>query len=136
MAFQPTALTFAELKKISRRRLRDAKALRPTKSYEAGFYLCGYAVEIALKARICKTLKWSAFPTNKKAYASFFVHDLDLLLTMSGREASVRSALLTDWSYVVDRWGPEVRYAPSGSMTKADLDQMILSTRAILGKLL
>jgi hypothetical protein len=31
--------------------------------FDGAFYLSGYAVELALKARICRTLKWRATPS-------------------------------------------------------------------------
>lgn len=46
-----------ELKKIAAARLRDAEILYQGKRYDGAFYLCGYAVELTLKAKICKTLK-------------------------------------------------------------------------------
>ena len=56
-------ITLADLHGTAREYLRAAKLLRTRRSYDAAVYLCGYAVEIALKARICRTLKWTAgFP--------------------------------------------------------------------------
>ncbi len=46
-----------EVKKIARARLKDAEVLAASRRYEGAIYLCGYAVELGLKARICKTLK-------------------------------------------------------------------------------
>jgi HEPN domain-containing protein len=40
-----------DLKAISRARLRDAKVLLKGKRLDGAAYLCGYAVELALKAR-------------------------------------------------------------------------------------
>lgn len=51
-----------DLKAIARARLRDAHLLLRAKRFDGAFYLCGYAVELALKARICRTLKWAGFP--------------------------------------------------------------------------
>jgi HEPN domain-containing protein len=47
-------MTAAELEKRARRWLEDANALLETGRLESAVYLCGYAVEFALKARICK----------------------------------------------------------------------------------
>ena len=126
----------SQLRRVAKQRLKDARALLPAKAYDGGFYLCGYAVELALKARICKTLRWTSFPQNRKAYSSFYVHDLDVLLTMTGREGAIRPALLAEWSYVVSHWAPELRYAACGSVTKKDLQEMIKSAEAIVAKLL
>lgn len=45
----------ADLKATARARLRDAQVLLRGKRLDGAVYLCGYAVEIALKARICRT---------------------------------------------------------------------------------
>lgn len=45
-----------QLTKIARARIEDAKVLVHSKRYDGAVYLCGYAVEIALKVRICRTL--------------------------------------------------------------------------------
>lgn len=50
-----------EIKKIAKARLKDAEVLAASRRYEGAIYLCGYAVELGLKARICLTLKWPGF---------------------------------------------------------------------------
>ena len=47
-----------DLRKIAYARLRDAEALISNHRYDEAVYLCGYAVDITLKAHICKTLRW------------------------------------------------------------------------------
>src|SRR5437660_12799334 len=39
-----------DLRAIARARLRDAQALLRAKRFDGAFYLCGYAVELALKS--------------------------------------------------------------------------------------
>jgi hypothetical protein len=100
-------------------------------------YLCGYAVEIGLKARICRTLKWTAFPSSNtefQGYGSFRTHDLDVLLRLSGRESSIKTKHLTAWSAVA-MWDPEARYLPIGSASAADANAMLRSAREVLSAL-
>jgi hypothetical protein len=130
----PPALPVASLRQLARERLRDAQALLDARRYDGGVYLCGYAVEIALKARICRTLKWTAFPTSRENYRSFFVHNLDVLLNLSGREAFVKSTLMADWSLVAS-WDPEVRYASTGVATELELTGMIAAAQNLLRRL-
>jgi HEPN domain-containing protein len=52
-----------DLRAIARARLRDAQVLLKAERFDGAFYLSGYAVELALKARICRTLKWRATPS-------------------------------------------------------------------------
>jgi len=117
--------------------LRDAEALLTAKRLDGCIYLCGYAVEIALKARICRTLKWAVFPaTNREfeGYASFRTHNLDVLLHLSGQEARIKTHLLAEWSIVV-AWEPEARYRPIGTASAQDATDMVGATKAILRRL-
>ncbi len=126
-----------EVKKIARARLKDAEVLAASRRYEGAIYLCGYAVELGLKARICKTLKWSGYPSSNnefKEYRSFKTHNLDVLLHLTGIEDRVKTALLAEWSAVTG-WDPESRYNPIGNVSPADAQLMISSAKALLAKL-
>lgn len=96
-------LAIRDLQRIARARLRDAEVLTRARRFDGSVYVCGYAVEIALKARICRTLRWAGFPGSNmefQGYASFRTHDLDVLLHLSGREAIIKTRHLTAWSVV------------------------------------
>ncbi len=130
-------LTRIELQKIARARLNDAQSLCDSKRYDGAIYLCGYAVETMLKARICKTLRWPGYPVTRKEfenYASFRTHDLDTLLNLSGVEGKIKSKLFAEWSAVAE-WNPEARYKPIGSTDKEDAELMIESAKTILEEL-
>jgi HEPN domain-containing protein len=104
------------LRAIARARLRDAQVLLRAKRFDGAFYLCGYAVELALKARICRTLKWSGFPEGTQDFKGFQLlrtHDLEVLLRFSGVEGRVRAKRLAEWSAVLE-WHPEKRYQAVG----------------------
>lgn len=136
-------ITEHALRSTAREYLRAARLLRARHSYDASVYLCGYAVEIALKARICKALKWTdGFPQTAKEFslkANLKTHDLEALLEYTGLQHRIRSSdtggLFVEWSVVVE-WSPEQRYEPKGTKTSVDADSMIASTRIILGVLL
>jgi HEPN domain-containing protein len=127
------------IRSIAKGRLKDAEVLLKGKRYEGAIYLCGYAVELALKARICQTLKWTGFPATPAEfsdYKSFKTHDLDVLLHLSGLEAKIKTStsLLAGWSAVA-QWSPESRYSPLGKATQADAESMVTSAKTLLGKL-
>ena len=120
--------------KIARARLRDAEVLYRSRRYDGAIYLCGYAVEIALKARICKTLSWPGYPSTGgefQNYQSFRIHNLDVLLRLSGVEEKVKTTFMTEWSEVA-AWDPETRYKPIGSATRQTAALMIASARVLL----
>jgi HEPN domain-containing protein len=126
-----------DLRKIAKGRLVDAEALFQAGRYDGAIYLCGYAVEIALKAKICRVLKWPGYPSTEKefqGYLSFRTHDLARLLHLSGAESKIKIKHFAEWS-VVATWKSDVRYRPIGSATAQDVVDMIKSARTIVAAL-
>jgi HEPN domain-containing protein len=126
-----------ELRRIARGRLRDAQVLLLSKRFDGAFYLCGYAVELALKARICRTLRWSRFPSSAKEFEglkSVRTHDLSVLLRFSGIEARIKERYMAEWSVVV-RWNPERRYQANRSPAGQEAADMIKCVERLLGVL-
>ena len=126
-----------DLKKIARARLKDAEILFSKKRYDGAVYLCGYAVELFLKSRICRTIKWEGYPSLPKEFnnfTSFRTHNLDVLLKLSGIEYKIKDNYFLDWS-IVATWDPTVRYKPIGTNKKTDALNMIESTRKLSGVL-
>lgn len=130
-------LSLSDLTHIAQARLADASALASAGRYDGSVYLCGYAVEVALKARICRSLGWPDFPATSgefRSYRSFQTHDLDVLLHLSGVEASIKGKHLAEWSTVA-QWDPEVRYRSVGGATAADASSMLTAATTLLGAL-
>jgi HEPN domain-containing protein len=130
-------LPIRDLRRIARARLRDAEVLLRSRRFDGSVYVCGYAVEIGLKARICRALSWKGFPDSSKdfqGYTSFRTHNLDVLLHLSGREEMIKNRYFTEWS-VVAKWEPESRYGPIGKASAADANDMLRSAREVLGAL-
>jgi hypothetical protein len=97
-------------------------------------------VELALKCRICITLRWAGFPSSKKEfekYQSLKTHTLDVLLSLSGYEKRIKNnaTTLAAWSDVAS-WDPEARYKPVGNATVADAQKVITSAKILVGALL
>lgn len=126
-----------DLKATARARLVDAKVLLKGKRADGAVYLCGYAVEMALKARICRTLKWMGFPETVaefKGLQSIKTHDLEILLRLSGVEARIKAKLMPEWSLVLD-WNPEKRYKAIGQFTEEQAKDMVAAASKLLGAL-
>lgn len=119
-----------EIDKIIQARIEDATILYEASRYDGSIYLCGYAIELGLKARICRTLQWDEYPTSGK-YKTFKTHDLDVLLHLSGCEDKIKLKHLADWS-IVAQWNPEARYNPVGSVQDSDAKDMLDSTKELL----
>jgi len=123
-----------ELRNIARARIKDAEVLLNAKRYDGAAYICGYALELGLKARICRTLKWSGYPSTNKEFASyrcFKTHDLDVLLHLSGIEDKIKTLFFNDWSNVAT-WNPEARYEPIGTVSEQDAYDMINATKKLM----
>lgn len=124
----------ATLRAIANGRLDDARHLLEAERYDGAAYLCGYAVELALKARICNTLGWAGFPeTNHefRPYQSFRTHSLEILLTFTAQEQTVKDYFLVEWSAVA-KWDPESRYSALGTVTESEAELMINSATTLL----
>lgn len=117
--------------------MKDAEVLLGAKRFDGAVYICGYVVEIALKARICRTMKWSEYPSNSgefRRYQSFRTHDLDVLLHLSGAETGIKTKNFAEWSLIAT-WDPSTRYRPVGSASAQDAQDMVASAKAVLGAL-
>jgi HEPN domain-containing protein len=116
-----------ELKELARLRLEEAETLFNAGLYDGAVYLCGYVIEFALKARICKLLDTKEYPSYGKLKSAYAVHDFDQLLLLSGLKEKINSApveLYANWSIVIP-WSPEMRYRPKGSVSKDEAEQIL-----------
>ena len=122
------------LKKLCKDRIKESELLFSHRRYDTSAYLCGYAVECALKYRICKCLRWTTFPETNSEFGELRflkVHDYETLLRLTGKVDLVKTSLMAEWSVVV-KWNPENRYRPSGTVVKTDSRDMIDSTKKIV----
>ncbi len=122
-----------EIEKIVQARLEDAEVLLKASRYDGSVYLCGYAIELGLKARICRTLQWEEYPTSGN-YGTFKTHDLDVLLHLTGLEDKLKLKHMTAWS-IVAQWNPEARYNPIGNVKEADAIEMLDASKELLEQL-
>src|SRR4051794_40858683 len=106
-----------DLQKMAEERVADTAALLDAKRFQAAYYLCGYAVECALKACIAKQVREFDFP-DRKVVNDSYVHNLTKLLTVSGieelydEEAGQNDLFAENWSTVKD-WSEVSRYDPA-----------------------
>jgi hypothetical protein len=130
-------ISVAELDNIARARIEDAKALLTAGRFDGATYLCGYAVEGALKARICRTLNWAEFPRTGgefQAYRSFQTHELDVLLRLSGQAERIKQNHFALWTAVAV-WKVDLRYNAVGTSRLLDATVMIQAAEELLGVL-
>ncbi|HVR39539.1 MAG TPA: HEPN domain-containing protein [Thermoanaerobaculia bacterium] len=130
-------ISIADLEAIAAERLDEAEVLFENNRLDGAAYVCGYAVELTLKARICKTLNWEGYPEKRSEFenfSSFKTHKLDVLLALSGMRETIKTAHTEEWSAVAT-WDPEVRYRVVGQAEIADVRAMLQSVRTLLNVL-
>lgn len=136
-------------------KLKDADVLVANNRYSCAIYIAGYALEIALKRKICKIFKFvNGFPENKSEFVLYQNnlksqpllagaitqirdikhHDLNKLLFYSGAEYKVKLTLLKEWTLVVT-WNPEMRYSMNKIVKKHAIDN-IAAIKIIVASLL
>ncbi len=129
-------ITRTTLQRLAHARLQDAQTLWREKRYDAAYYLCGYAIECALKAWIAKQTPRHAFPDKdrvNRAHQHKFSELLNLVDDRQQFEAELKAEerLERAWSLVQD-WSPVTRYrfrATSRLHVRAMLD----SVEVVLG---
>jgi HEPN domain-containing protein len=119
-----------QLKKLSILRLKEAEALFDAGFYDGAAYLCGYSVELALKARICKLLNINEYPEGGKLNQAYKIHDFEQLLLLSGLKSDMTasSATFVNWQ-IATPWKPDRRYEAKGTYSRNDAREIIEAVR-------
>jgi len=118
-----------DLKRISEARLREAKILFTNNEFDGSVYLAGYALETALKARICKILQVN-YPPNNSLSRAFFTHNIEDLVILAGLKSKFDALLSsnlnfrTNWSVLTD-WSEQFRYKRIGTNSMQDAKDII-----------
>ncbi len=113
--------TRKQLQELAFLRLREAEAIYVSGFYDGCAYLCGYVVELALKARICATLDIDEHPEKGRLRDTFKTHGFDELRILAGMEKELAVAnkpLGDNWSLATS-WKPGRRYEPAGTYDQA-----------------
>ncbi len=120
----------AEFQKLADLRVREAGVLLAAKCYDGAYYLCGYAVECALKACIARKTRRYDFPPPRALVDSYYTHDLSRLLRAAELEKDFAEARATDpalsdkWDILV-LWSEQARYARSSKNQAAELYEAV-----------
>ena len=94
----------ADFQQLAEERLLEAKALLDLRKWDGAYYLAGYAVELALKACIIKTLMpTDAFP-DKEFSRNCYTHSIDKLLGLARQEDAWKAATNADAAHGVFPW--------------------------------
>ena len=121
--------TRRELQQLACLRLKEAEALFAAGCYDGCAYLCGYVVELGLKAAICATLGVDNYPEErlKRAFSTHNFEDLKLLAGMD-QAFTTSPEHLANWS-VASKWKPERRYEPEGTYDQVAAEEVLEAVR-------
>lgn len=121
-----------ELQQLAKLRLCEAERLYAAGLYDGTVYLCGYVVEFALKARICKLLRVKEYPDSRKGLQFFKTHDFEVLKFLAGLSEEItptkNQSLFNNWS-IAEVWRPEQRYLPKGTSDKKKAQEVLASIK-------
>jgi hypothetical protein len=145
--------TEVEILDLSDKKLTVAEFLVANGFYDDAYYLGGYAFELRLKTKICKTFvipdffdfdnsKSRKLPVTKtrkidkdNLYKPFKVHDYEQLLILSGLYTEFLHKITTDlefgadWS-VISKWEESLRYSTGNN--EADVKSFLQSIKNMI----
>jgi HEPN domain-containing protein len=103
-----------ELQHIANAKVDDARLLFENGRYSNSYYLFGFGIEIALKARIARVFQAETIP-DRKFVSDIYTHDLDKLVSLAQLAGELGSARKESpqfdayWSTASD-WSEQSRY--------------------------
>ena len=130
------------IRNLAALRLEEAQILARNGKPDGAFYLAGYSVELALKAKVAELLGLPGIFDEQNTAQQFTglnelrrlvkTHNLTLLLVMSGlkpafdqlRITDVRFATVANW---LNDWNEGLRYRSPGSVTSTGVAHFIVS---------
>jgi HEPN domain-containing protein len=123
----------SDFARLARIRLQEARALLEAGQFAGAYYLCGYAVECALKACIARQTRRYDFPDKNRVNKSY-THKLDDLVKLAGLEADRNCRAESDASFsaswtLVDRWSEDSRYDFPSEQDARDLYKATLNPK-------
>ena len=120
----------ADLEALVTERVADADVLLKNNRYSAAYYLCGYAIECAIKVCIAGQTQRHDFPPKPNIVRDIYTHELQRLLKAANLEAAWKLAVQSDkeleinW-LVIQRWTEEDRYRLPSQQEAQDLYQAV-----------
>lgn len=122
-----------EILQLADNKFKCAEILAEAGMYDDAYYMCGYAIELYLKASVCKLLDLDDFFNTEKMqsrrllpgkstvsnfrqlYKQYMIHDLEQLIIFSGLFKEVTALdntnfqLKFDWLIILE-WSEQSRY--------------------------
>jgi hypothetical protein len=131
-------ISHSELEKLAKARLEEANVLHDAKRWDGAVYICGYAIELALKSVIAKD-RLNGFPTDDAEFdlaKNCKTHELPKLLAHSLRDVALQGDkdFWVAWGEVKE-WQSEFRYRPLGTADESASRKILEASHVIMTKL-
>jgi hypothetical protein len=116
----------SDFQELAELHLQHARALLDAQRYSGEYYMCGYVVECALKACICKNTAQFDFYPKPETVKDAYTHKSTPLIRAAGLsediaiERKTDSRLDVNWN-IVGGWSQDSRYEPKGRQAAEDL---------------
>jgi HEPN domain-containing protein len=113
---------------LANTRLKEAEILISNKKYAGAYYLCGYAVECALKACIARQTNQYDFP-DKRVVNESYTHSLNKLVKIAGlgekfnQDVKKNKNFDLNWG-IAKEWNESSRYERN---TKKKAEELFLA---------
>jgi|HubBroStandDraft_1064217.scaffolds.fasta_scaffold18749_4 HEPN domain-containing protein len=125
-----------DLRKRAWAKIQSARLLVSRSQWDEATDLCGYAVEIILKASICVAQGWRAFPDTPAEFKAvkhlgIKTHDMELLINLTNNAYRIKANHMKEWSTCI-QWSPEARYQPPGTATESSAKELLESAEIIV----
>ena len=126
-------ITFQQLAEL---RLEEAKLLLAYGQPSGAYYLAGYAIECALKAKIASQFRADEIP-EKALVLAVYEHELSKLLSLANLKEDHANAVSGDpdmrrhWT-IVTKWKPDARYKIWSSHEAANMLEAVGGEKGLM----
>jgi hypothetical protein len=86
----------SDFQELAELHLQHARALLDAELYSGAYYICGYVVECALKACICKRTNQFDFHPSPEESRAAWSHDFEKLIRAAELESELKAARAAD----------------------------------------
>jgi HEPN domain-containing protein len=124
----------ADFRQLAQCRLEEAEVLFKSRKFSGAYYLAGYSIECALKARIARQTKQHDFPPEPNLVREIYSHDLEQLLKKAklleifDREKARDAQLRAYWNTIKD-WTVNSRYQLQSQKKARDIVKAVSDPR-------
>lgn len=105
----------ADFKQLTQCRLEEAEVLLRNRKFSGAYYLAGYSIECAIKARLARQTKQYDFPPEPNLVRDIYSHNLQQLLDKANlqkvfeQEKARDPEFAINWNVIKD-WTEKSRY--------------------------